>query len=133
MKRTNLVLDAVLLDEAQRLSGERTYSRTVEPALDELVRRARRARFSTCGFRGVAGRPGGVRRIDASTGEGAVVLVDTSAWIEVFRMAELRLEDDVDFDDVVTCLPVIQEVLQGFDQEGHFAARARRVVGVSHG
>jgi predicted nucleic acid-binding protein len=27
------------------------------------------------------------------------------------------LESAVDFDDVVTCLPVIQEVLQGFDDE----------------
>jgi len=47
-----------------------------------------------------------------------VVLVDTSVWIEVFRKpAPLRLESAVDFDDVVTCLPVIQEVLQGFDDE----------------
>ena len=50
-----------------------------------------------------------------------MVLVDTSVWIEVFRRTKpLRLEDHVDFDDVVTCLPVIQEVLQGFDQEAHF-------------
>jgi len=50
-----------------------------------------------------------------------VVLVDTSVWIDVFRRAKpLRLEDHVDFDDVVTCLPVIQEVLQGFDQESHY-------------
>ena len=41
MKRTNLVLDERLLDEALRLSGERTYSRTVERALDEFVRRAK--------------------------------------------------------------------------------------------
>lgn len=41
MKRTNLVLDADLLEEATRLSGERTYSRTVERALREFVRRAR--------------------------------------------------------------------------------------------
>ena len=39
MKRTNLVLDERLLDEATRLSGEKTYSRTVERALDEFVRR----------------------------------------------------------------------------------------------
>jgi len=50
-----------------------------------------------------------------------VVLVDTSVWIEVFRRPKpLRLEDHVDFDEVVTCLPVIQEVLQGFDREEHF-------------
>jgi Arc/MetJ family transcription regulator len=41
MKRTNLVLDEALLEEALRVSGERTYSRTVETALSELVRRAR--------------------------------------------------------------------------------------------
>ncbi len=50
-----------------------------------------------------------------------MVLVDTSAWIEVFRKpARLRLEDVVDFDDVVTCLPIVQEVLQGFDREADF-------------
>jgi hypothetical protein len=39
MKRTNLVLDARLLEEATRLSGEKTFSRTVERALEEFVRR----------------------------------------------------------------------------------------------
>ena len=41
MKRTNLVLDEQLLEEATRLSGERTYSRAVERALTEFVRRAK--------------------------------------------------------------------------------------------
>jgi hypothetical protein len=41
MKRTNLVLDERLLEEATRLSGERTYSRTVERALEEFVKRVR--------------------------------------------------------------------------------------------
>jgi len=41
MKRTNLVLDETLLEEATRLSGERTYSRAVDRALAEFVRRAR--------------------------------------------------------------------------------------------
>lgn len=41
MKRTNLVLDGDLLEEATRVSGERTYSRTVERALREMVQRAR--------------------------------------------------------------------------------------------
>jgi Arc/MetJ family transcription regulator len=45
MKRTNLVLDEVLLEEAQRLSGERTFSRTVERALTEFVRRAKAKRI----------------------------------------------------------------------------------------
>ena len=39
MKRTNLVLDERLLEEATRLSGERTYSRAVERALEEFVKR----------------------------------------------------------------------------------------------
>ena len=41
MKRTNLVLDEALLEEATRLSGQRTYSRTVEIALADLGRRIR--------------------------------------------------------------------------------------------
>jgi Arc/MetJ family transcription regulator len=41
MKRTNVVLDEDLLEEAVRVSGERTYSRTIERALHELVRRAK--------------------------------------------------------------------------------------------
>ncbi len=51
-----------------------------------------------------------------------MVLVDTSVWIEIFRRpARVRLEAVVDFDDVVTCLPVVQEVLQGFANERAFA------------
>jgi predicted nucleic acid-binding protein len=50
-----------------------------------------------------------------------VVLVDTSVWIAVFRQgSQLSLEDLVDFDDVVTCLPVVQEVLQGFQDPKAF-------------
>jgi Arc/MetJ family transcription regulator len=45
MKRTNLVLDEALLDEATRLSGERTYSRTVERALRDFVARAKARRI----------------------------------------------------------------------------------------
>lgn len=50
------------------------------------------------------------------------LLVDTSAWIEVFRRrARLTLDEIVgDRDRVVTCLPIIQEVLQGFDDERAF-------------
>lgn len=50
-----------------------------------------------------------------------VTLVDTSAWIEVFRRGGPKLEEIVAIDDVVTCLPVIQEVLQGFGNERAFA------------
>jgi predicted nucleic acid-binding protein len=50
-----------------------------------------------------------------------VVLVDTSIWVEVFRQpARFRLDALVDFDEVVTCLPVVQEVLQGFADEAAF-------------
>jgi predicted nucleic acid-binding protein len=42
-------------------------------------------------------------------------------WIEVMRKAKpLNLESHVDLDDVVTCLPVVQEVLQGIDREDYF-------------
>jgi Arc/MetJ family transcription regulator len=41
MKRTNLVLDEDLLEEATRISGEKTYSAAVMRALETFVRRAR--------------------------------------------------------------------------------------------
>jgi Arc/MetJ family transcription regulator len=41
MKRTNLVLDEELLQEATRLSGEKTYSAAVMRALGDFVRRAK--------------------------------------------------------------------------------------------
>ena len=41
MKRTNLVLDDTLLQEATRLSGERTYSAAVNRALEDYVKRAK--------------------------------------------------------------------------------------------
>ena len=54
-----------------------------------------------------------------------MVLVDTSVWVEVFRKApRLQLESVVEFDAVVTCLPVVQEILQGFAGEAAFL-RAR--------
>jgi predicted nucleic acid-binding protein len=50
-----------------------------------------------------------------------VLLVDTSVWIEVFRKpSRFRLETVAKLDEVVTCLPVIQEVLQGFRDEAAF-------------
>jgi Arc/MetJ family transcription regulator len=45
MKRTNLVLDEQLLEEATRMSGERTYSRAVERALRDFVQRAKARRI----------------------------------------------------------------------------------------
>jgi hypothetical protein len=47
-----------------------------------------------------------------------VILVDSSVWIEFFRRdSDLDLEASLDLEEVVTCLPVIQEVLQGFDDQ----------------
>lgn len=57
-----------------------------------------------------------------------MILVDTSVWIEVFRARRpLDLESVLDFGDVVTCLPVIQEVLQGFREENAYR-RAREAM-----
>jgi len=57
-----------------------------------------------------------------------VILLDTSIWIEVFRARRpLDLEAVIEFDDIVTCLPVIQEVLQGFRDETAYR-RAREAM-----
>lgn len=45
MKRTNLVLDEHLLEEATRLSGEKTYSAAVQRALRDFVARAKARRI----------------------------------------------------------------------------------------
>src|SRR5574338_858170 len=50
-----------------------------------------------------------------------MILVDTSVWIEFFRATRpFDLESAAPLDDVVTCLPVVQEVLQGFRDEAAF-------------
>ncbi len=50
-----------------------------------------------------------------------MLLVDTSAWIDVFRKpTRLDLDQIGGLDEVVTCLPVVQEVLQGFRDEAAF-------------
>jgi hypothetical protein len=47
-----------------------------------------------------------------------LILVDTSIWVEVFRKpSRVQLEDVGDLNEIVTCLPVVQEVLQGFREE----------------
>ena len=53
MVRKNLVLDERLLEEAVRLSGERTYSGVVRRALDDYVRRIRAGRVLTLGGTGL--------------------------------------------------------------------------------
>ena len=45
MKRTNLVLDEYILEETLRLSGERTYSKAVNRAMQGFVRRAKSGRI----------------------------------------------------------------------------------------
>jgi predicted nucleic acid-binding protein len=50
-----------------------------------------------------------------------MTLVDTSVWIDVFRRTRpFDLEAAVPFEDIVTCLPVVQEVLQGFADDGPY-------------
>jgi predicted nucleic acid-binding protein len=50
-----------------------------------------------------------------------MVLIDTSVWIQVFRRDRpLALERHVALDEIATCLPVVQEVLQGFRDEAAF-------------
>ncbi|KAF0245388.1 MAG: putative nucleic acid-binding protein contains PIN [Planctomycetota bacterium] len=50
-----------------------------------------------------------------------MILVDTSVWIEIFRARNpLAIESVVEFEEIVTCLPVVQEVLQGFQDERAF-------------
>lgn len=49
------------------------------------------------------------------------MLVDTSVWIAVFsRRDPLDMEAVVDMDEIVVCLPIVQEVLQGFRNEQAF-------------
>mgnify|MGYP001029575452 CR=1 FL=1 len=45
MKRTNLVLDDEILEEALRLAGVKTYSKVVNMALEDFVRRAKARRI----------------------------------------------------------------------------------------
>ncbi len=50
-----------------------------------------------------------------------MILVDTSVWIEVLRsQRSLDLESVVPMEEVATCLPVVQEILQGFRDERAF-------------
>lgn len=47
MKRTNLVLDEQVLEEATRLSGAKTYSAAVDQALVEMIRRIKARQILT--------------------------------------------------------------------------------------
>lgn len=68
MKRTNVVVDEELLEEAVRISGERTYSRTIERALQEMVKRAQaRGIYELAGTGAWSGELGEMRGDRAST------------------------------------------------------------------
>ncbi len=41
MKRTNVILDEKLLEDARRVTGERTYSATITKALEKVVKQER--------------------------------------------------------------------------------------------
>ena len=50
-----------------------------------------------------------------------MLLVDTSVWIEFFRRPQRAgVAEAFDLEEVATCLPVVQEVLQGFRDESAF-------------
>jgi predicted nucleic acid-binding protein len=50
-----------------------------------------------------------------------VIVVDSSVWIAAFsKRPPFRIEDLVDIDEIVTCLPIVQEVLQGVDDDDRF-------------
>jgi predicted nucleic acid-binding protein len=58
-----------------------------------------------------------------------LILVDTSIWVQVFRKPKpLDLATLCDFDEVVTCLPVVQEVLQGFREEWDYRLARRALL-----
>ncbi len=49
-----------------------------------------------------------------------MILIDISFWIEIFRKGSRLGPRDVALEDAVVCLPVVQEVLQGFRDEDAF-------------
>ena len=61
-----------------------------------------------------------------------MTLVDTSIWIAVFaREKPLELERVLDFEKAATCLPVVQEVLQGFRAESAYRTARDALMEVS--
>jgi predicted nucleic acid-binding protein len=50
-----------------------------------------------------------------------VILVDSSVWIAALSVRPpFRIEDLIDLNEIVTCLPIVQEVLQGIDDDHAF-------------
>lgn len=68
MKRTNLVLDEQVLEEAVRLSGEKTYSATVQRALHEFVRHVKARRILSLAGSGLWEADLGAMREDRDSG-----------------------------------------------------------------
>lgn len=66
MKRTNLVLDESLLEEATRLSGEKTYSAAVNRAMADFVDRARARRILDLTGKGLWDGDLGAMRADSA-------------------------------------------------------------------
>lgn len=63
----------------------------------------------------------------------SLVLVDTSIWVEVLRKKQpLDLEAIVSIDDVVTCLPIVQEVLQGIRDDRAFGVARDAMANLTH-
>ena len=50
-----------------------------------------------------------------------MILIDSGVWIAVLsKRPPFRLEELVEASEIVTCLPIIQEVLQGIDDDHSF-------------
>src|SRR4051794_34525765 len=61
-----------------------------------------------------------------------MILVDSSAWIEILRGNQrAEFARAIADDEVVTCLPVIQEVLQGIDDEHAYRLASAGFVDIS--
>jgi len=69
MKRTSLMLNDNLLDEALRLGEQRTYSKTVNLALEEFVRRIKARKILLLGHSGLWQGDLAEMRRDAKAGE----------------------------------------------------------------
>ena len=81
MRRTNVILDENLLEEALRRTGEKTYSATINRALQELVRRM-------------------------TFEEGMKILGGSNAWEG--NLEEMRRDREFDWPDEVA-VPVIRD------------------------
>ena len=82
MRRTNVILDEELLEEAVRRSGEKTYSATINRALQDLVRRL--------------------------TFEEGLKAISGSGWWEG-DLAEMRRGREFDFPDEIRDAPLLEK------------------------